>query len=85
MGKRNVGGRAKKITMSMQELHDLLDDVRRKAIHEGYEAHERTTRLPNLRHPDCQMCDYLYAEDELRRQNGELRASLENLRRRGGR
>ena len=82
---RNIGGRAKTIQLTLQELHDLLDHVRVEAIEEGFAAHERTTRLPNPRHPECQMCDHLFARDELAKRNRDLQAAVETMNRRGGR
>ena len=69
MATKRVGGRAKKLEpMSMQEFQDALKQARLEGIEQGYEAHERTTRIQNPRHPECQTCEVLYERDELKRE-----------------
>lgn len=66
---KNIGGRAKKITLSMQELDEALERVRAAAFDEAYEAYERTSRIDNPpRHPKCQTCDLLFDRDDLKKE-----------------
>lgn len=77
---KNVGGGAKKITLSLAELQEKLDRVRATAFEEAYEAHERATRIQNPRHPDCQTCELLFQRDELKKEVRVYRANTQGGR-----
>lgn len=77
---KNVGGAAKKVTMTLEELHETLERVRKAAFEEAYDAHERAIRIQNPRHPDCQMCDVLFEKDDLMKEVRVYRANVRSIR-----
>ena len=67
MGKKNVGGRARKVELTLAEWSDTLDRAEARGFEMGLEAAERLSRLPANDCPMCALSRKLEAaEDRLR-------------------
>ena len=73
MAKRNIGGLARKRELSLQDIAEIEQGAYERAKADLEDQFERVRRLNHPRHPDCQMCDYLYERDELQQENRRLR------------